>query len=249
MIDPTIPARAAADTAAWTPRRWWIAPVALLIVFAVLAWQVVAHGPATGVDIRLRDRIQGWAAEPALAWLAPPGRALASLGSQPITLSVLGAVTLLAAWRARRDGRPPWQPVALSAAAVSALATVIPLKILIARPGPGKITLGDAILGFFPSGHTSDALLCYGTSALLLTTWVLRGTLARRATSATTTTLIILVILGLLWSDYHWLSDILGSLAWCGAALLILRRVPGLGGMPPSSASTPGQGRSTRTSR
>jgi hypothetical protein len=35
--------------------------------------------------------------------------------------------------------------------------------------------------------------------------------------------LVALTIFGLLWSNYHWVTDILGSLCWCGAWLLLLR--------------------------
>jgi len=93
--------------------------------------------------------------------------------------------------------------------------------------------LGDAALGFFPSGHTADAVLCYGTSALLLCVFVIPHSpdairRRSRALSRTVTVgaafLVLLTIFGLLWSNFHWLSDTLGSLCWCGAALLVLRQ-------------------------
>jgi len=229
-----------------TPRRtpptdrWWLVPAVLLLGFALLLWQVKSHGPVTGLDIRVRDRIQHWATEPSTSWLAIPGRDLANLGNQSIALLILFAATA-ATTRATRE----WWPVWVMFAAIAALLTVIPLKLSIARPGPGQITLGDAALGFFPSGHTADATLCYGTAALLLctvvrlkrtsepdrttrttrTTHTVHTSRITRAIAAVAAALVLLTIFGLLWSDYHWLSDTLASLCWCGAALAILRRL------------------------
>jgi undecaprenyl-diphosphatase len=204
--------------------RWWLVPLALAAGFVLLLWQVKAHGPVTGLDIRVRDHVQNWAGSPSMAWLAVPGRDLADLGNQSIALLVLFAATAVATRAARS-----WWPVWVMFAAVAALLTVIPLKLWIGRPGPGQVTLGDAALGFFPSGHTADATLCYGTAALLLCALVPSTMGAarrlRRAVLAVAAALILLTIFGLLWSDYHWLSDILGSLCWCGAALVLLHRL------------------------
>jgi undecaprenyl-diphosphatase len=204
--------------------RWWLVPVLLLAGFVFLLWQVKAHGPVTGLDIRVRDRIRDWAGSPSTGWLAVPGRDLADLGNQPIALLVLFAATAVAI-RVTRS----WWPVWVMFAAGAALLTVIPLKLWIGRPGPGQVTLGDAALGFFPSGHTADATLCYGTAALLLCAIVPPGlriaSRLRLAILSVAGALILLTIFGLLWSDYHWLSDVLGSLCWCGAALVLLRRL------------------------
>ncbi len=217
--------------------RWWLVAVVLLAGFALLLWQVKSHGPVTGLDIRVRDHIQDFATEPSMAWLAVPGRDLANLGNQSIALLVLFAATAVTT-RATRE----WWPVWVMFAAIAALLTVIPLKLAIARPGPGQVTLGDAALGFFPSGHTADATLCYGTAALLLCTVVrlkrttdsgrtdptariTRASRITRTLTAVAATLVLLTIFGLLWSDYHWLSDTLASLCWCGAALTLLRRL------------------------
>lgn len=209
------PDTAAADRTRSRGRRTW--PGALLAAFALLSWQVATHGPVTGLDIRVRDRVQEWAAEPALSALRPVGHALADLGSLPIALPVLLFAAALAVWRAHGP-----RPAALTAGALAALTAVVPLKFWAARPGPGQIAVGRAALGFFPSGHTADAVICYGMAALLLCGWVLAGPLARRAARSGAAALVVLTIAGLLWSDYHWLSDTLASLCWGGAALTLL---------------------------
>ena len=306
-----------------TRRSWWIAPAVLLCAFALLLWQVVAHGPLTRLDVHVRDGIQGTATSAGLHWLAQFGRGCADLGDQAPALLSLLIATGLAVWRtwsvqkseqksvqksapgeggatggrapwawrtwsvqkpvqksapgeatgdrapsawrtwsvqkpvqesvpgegeatggrapsawwtwAGREsapgeatgGRVPWhsplwRPVLLAAWAGLVLATVIPLKIWVARPGPGEVVLGNANLGFFPSGHTADALCCYGMACYLLCVFVWTGVAARRLLVTLTTLLLALTIFGLLWSNYHWLSDILGSLCWCGAWLLVI---------------------------
>jgi membrane-associated phospholipid phosphatase len=203
---------------------WWLLPAVLVAGFVFLLWQVKTHGPVTGLDIRVRDRLQDLAGKKSLHLMFHPARAAADLGNQSVALTFLFAFTALAA-RATRS----WRPVFVSLGAAAALLTVIPLKLWIDRPGPGMLVLGDAALGYFPSGHTADAILCYGTSALLVSAFVIppgpAGRSTRWVSAILAAALVFLTIFGLLWSDFHWLSDTLGSLCWCGAALAVLHRV------------------------
>jgi undecaprenyl-diphosphatase len=211
--------------ASWRQRGWLLAPVLLLIGFGLLLWQVKAHGPVTRLDLRLRNDIQGGAHDPSFSWMFRPARGMADLGDQTVALSALFLTTAVAL-RVTRT----WLPAIVAGIALAALATVIPLKLLIDRPGPGGNALGDAALGFFPSGHTADAVICYGTSALLLWLFVIPHTpprfhrLLRQSSIAAAAVLVLLTIFGLLWSNFHWLSDTIGSLCWCGAALIVLYR-------------------------
>lgn len=198
---------------------WWIWPLLGVACFFVLLWQVASHGPVTGLDIRVRDHVDAWAATPSLGWLAAFGRGVANLGNQAVAIPVLPIVALFAAWRSRST-----LPLKMTVGAAVVLATVIPLKIWVGRPGPGTVVLGDANFGYFPSGHTADAMLCYGTSALILCLTLTMSRMVRRATIAVAVTLILFTAFGLLWSDYHWLSDIIGSAFYCGAALVVLHR-------------------------
>src|SRR5947199_10733528 len=75
--------------------RWWLAPIALLMGFAFLLWQVKTHGPVTRLDVRLRDGIQRDAHDPALSWMWRPARGMAALGDQSIALAGLFARTVL----------------------------------------------------------------------------------------------------------------------------------------------------------
>ena len=203
-------------------RRGWIAPSVLLGVFAVLLWQVLSHGVVTRVDIHVRNAIQSAATSPSLDWMVRIGRGCADLGNQEPALLCLVVVTAYAGWRCRS-----WRPVVPTVGALVVLASVIPLKLWVARPGPGEVVLGNANLGFFPSGHTADALCCYGMSAFLLGVFVWQGRTARLALGGGAAILLVLTVFGLLWSNFHWLSDIVGSVCWCGAWLLVIARATG----------------------
>jgi undecaprenyl-diphosphatase len=213
MLETRRPARRQAQ------RSWWAAPALLLILFGLLLWQVVTHGVVTRIDVHVRNGIQGAATSADSHWLYKFGRGCADLGNQAPAILTLLVVTAFTAWRVRS-----WRPVLIAVGAGLVLATVIPLKIWVGRPGPGEAVLGDANLGFFPSGHTADAMCCYGTAAFLLATFVWTGRAARRRLAAPAGILIVLTIFGLLWSNFHWLSDVLGSLCWCGAWLIVVYR-------------------------
>lgn len=200
-------------------RRVWITSSVLLGVFFVLLWQVLSHGVVTRVDVHVRNAVQSAAHSSGLSWFYRIGRGCADLGDRQFSLLCIVCVTAYAAWHCRS-----WRPVVPAAAALVVLATVIPLKLWIARPGPGEAVLGDASLGFFPSGHTADAVCCYSMSAFLLYLFVWQGRTARLALGGGATLLIVATMFGLLWSNFHWLSDVIGSLCWCGAWLLVIAR-------------------------
>jgi undecaprenyl-diphosphatase len=217
---PTRPA-ARWQSTLWQTAPWWAAPAALWFCFLLLVWQVLSHGPVTRLDVAARNGIQHWAAMPSLGWALPVGRGLADLGDQPFSTVVL-VVAVLASVLLTRS----WRPLVPTAAIGLGLLAVIPLKIWIGRPGPGRTVLGDAALGFFPSGHTADALLCYGGAALALCRTLQPRAWMRRSLIGLAAGLVALTIAGLLWSDYHWLSDTIGSVCWCGGVLCLAGRLP-----------------------
>jgi undecaprenyl-diphosphatase len=113
------------------------------------------------------------------------------------------------------------------AAGYAALLVVLFLKAIGDRPGPSMA--GQAMsggLGYFPSGHTGNTMLGYGTSALILA-FVFTGHRMRILISTAMTLWALAVGFSLVWMDYHWVSDVLGSYALCGAALFGVARVLG----------------------
>lgn len=220
--------------------RWWLPPLLLLAGFLVLLWQVLTRGPVTRVDVHVRNVIQGVATSSDLNGLVRAGHGLADIGDLPWCVPILFASVVVAALVGRT-----WRPLPVLLGALAMLILVGYLKFSVNRPGPGQYTAGrtnpfnagpgnlsfgpglaDAGegWGYFPSGHTADTMICLGTAAIVLTTWVYTGARQRWWAKRIVGALVGMVIVGLLWSNYHWLSDIVGSLCLCGAALLLFAR-------------------------
>ncbi|MEU3029911.1 phosphatase PAP2 family protein [Streptomyces incarnatus] len=186
------------------------------VLFLLLTWQVLGHGPLLRADARLsRDLVH------------PDGLAqfLSDLGNVQVAVPVLLAAAGYALWRGRSAGHPRWWLPPLAAAVLMALlpALVVPLKDWIARPGTPAV---PPAVGYFPSGHTATAAVAYGSATLLLLPW-LRTRAARVTALALCAALVLGVSYGLVRHGYHWPLDVLGS--WCLSAVLLtaLGALPG----------------------
>ncbi|GAA1992567.1 phosphatase PAP2 family protein [Catenulispora subtropica] len=211
----------------------WI-PLALLGAFLML-WALVLARPTfvTSFDLALRNRVQDAAhadVDGARRWplikdVADLGGGVA-VGGVPVriqlAMAMLGGVALAAA-ALRRS----WRPLAAAAAGYAALGLVLFLKAIGDRPGPSMAgqSLTDG-LGYFPSGHTGTTMLGYGTSALILA-FVFTARWMRAVIALAMTSLALAVGFSLVWMDYHWLSDVLGSYALGGSALFVVARILG----------------------
>ncbi|MCX4988098.1 MULTISPECIES: phosphatase PAP2 family protein [unclassified Streptomyces] len=180
----------------------------LALCFVLITWQVVADGPLLGLDERLSGA------------LVHPDRfseLLADLGNIQVAVPVLALTLGHVAWRRRTAGLDRWWLPPAAAAVLMALvpALIVPLKELVARPGPPVMGPGT---GFYPSGHTATAAIAYGAAALLLLP--LLGTAGvRRAVLAVCVTLNACVAFGLVRRGYHWPLDVVAS--WCLCAVLL----------------------------
>ncbi|UUS33211.1 phosphoesterase [Streptomyces changanensis] len=177
-------------------RPAFVCALLLLCGFLLVTWQVAVHGPLAALDERWGRALAGRGPAP----LAELG---ADLGNVPVALPVLAAAAAYAAWRGRRR-RALYALVAM--ALVPAL--VVPLKVLLDRPGP----LTQAT-GYYPSGHTATALVAYCGAALLVHRRVLLP-VAAVLTAATGA--------GLVLRGYHWPLDVAGSLLLFGGGHLAL---------------------------
>ncbi|MFB8114319.1 phosphatase PAP2 family protein [Streptomyces sp. NPDC055962] len=184
---------------------------ALSALFAVITWQVVADGPLLGPDERLGLELAGRGP-------APLADLFADLGNMQVAVPVL-ACAVVVAWL-RGAGRAALCAV-LAMAAVPAL--VVPLKLWTDRQGP----LTEAT-GYYPSGHTTTAMVAYGAAALLLAPYLRR----------TWVTLVAAVLLtaatsvGLVLRGYHWPLDVVA--AWCLSGILLIALWAGSrSGQPP----------------
>jgi len=194
-------------------------PLTLLAALAAISWQVAVDGPLLDLDVAVRHGVHDlrhWLHSTLLNHL---GKALSDLGESTLAIPVLLGGAALAARRQRRTGgRRWWLP--LPAAALTALLIpllVVPAKAVFARPGPYGLPLAADQWGWYPSGHTATSTIAYGTAALLVGRTLTR--LARRRLYTGTTLICGGVGFGLVWSDYHWLLDVLAS--WCLAGVVL----------------------------
>ncbi|WP_329527527.1 phosphatase PAP2 family protein [Streptomyces sp. NBC_01462] len=177
-------------------------------LFALITWQVAAHGPLARADERLSRS------------LVHPDRVselLADLGGVPVAVPVLAVVLGYVALSGRAAGRERWWlPPAVAAGLMAVVpAVIVPLKELVARPGPPVMGPGT---GFYPSGHTATAVVAYGCATLLLLPR-LRTARARRGLLGLCLALNLAVAFGLVRRGYHWPLDVLAS--WCLCAVLL----------------------------
>ncbi|MFD9126673.1 phosphatase PAP2 family protein [Kitasatospora sp. NPDC059571] len=194
-------------------------PAVLAVVLALVSWQVAVDGPLLALDTGTRNTVRELHHVLHSTLLNHLGAFLSDLGGGIPAVPVLLLAAGLAARRERESGADRWW-LPLPTAAVAALLIpllVVPAKAWFARPGPYGTPLGPDQWGWYPSGHTATSSIAYGTAALLL-----GGTLAaagRARLYGATWLLCASVGLGLVWSDYHWLLDVVAS--WCLAGLLL----------------------------
>lgn len=189
-----------------------LAPLLCAVLFALATWQVAVPGPLLTADERAGRAAPGSGVPHGVAEFC------ADLGSALIAVPLMAVVVLVCALRDRRRGVPRWWlsvlVATLATAAVPAL--VVPLKILVARPGPhGPV---DGYPGFYPSGHAATAAVAYGLVALVLLGRSRRAAV-RRFTVAVVSAVVAAVGAGLVLRGYHWPLDVLGS--WCLAGILL----------------------------
>lgn len=169
----------------------------------MITWQVLADGPLLGPDERLGLELAG-TGPTRLAEL------FADLGNTQVAVPVL-ACAVLVAWfrRARRAA------VYAVAAMAAVPALVVPLKLWTDRQGP----LTGAT-GYYPSGHTTTALVAYGAAALLLARYPKRSRVRSWVTPAAAVLLTAATSVGLLLRGYHWPLDVVAG--WCVGGLVLL---------------------------
>jgi len=223
-LSRTAPAPGRTESSPARGRAWpgWLLPAGLLLVLVFLTANVLAHGPMVTLDEHIRQTVQGWAHAGGWRWLADGPHAPAQLITDlaPVAVPVLAVVAVVLAIR-----RHTVRPLLVAAiGVVLLLVTVIPAKIIIGRPGPGTTSLAPGSWGYFPSGHTSTACVCYSIAVLLLTAgWPGWG---RRAALAGLAAVWLLVGAALVWCDYHWASDVLAGWALSALIVWLALRIP-----------------------
>ncbi len=193
----------------------------LLAGFVALLIGVEADGLVVSADLGVRT----WVLAHHPSGLVALSTAVTDVGNPMVSVTALLVVAAaLSRWRGTTA------PLLLALLGAGALtATVLVLKTWVARPGPA-LRHGHVGTGYFPSGHTTSSFLCYGLIALLLT----YGGPAWRYGPAFRVGLYAAALVGaaMVYSNFHWLSDVLAGLTLGGvllwAAVAVAARWPGV---------------------
>jgi membrane protein DedA with SNARE-associated domain len=143
--------------------------------------------------------------------------AVTELGDAQVTLALIAAVLAWLLWSRS------WRAATYWLAAVSfAAALTVAIKTGLQLPRPSPIYQGLAQFGF-PSGHATMSVVVYGFLGVLIgQSLSLR---ARLALASSAMLLISLIAFSRLYLGAHWLSDVLGGLAF-GTAWVAVARPP-----------------------
>lgn len=210
---------------------WARVVAACLLVFGLLAYQVLAEGVVSRLDLRVTLWLAGHR-HPVLT------DAMLLVSRLHETVVVLAVTALLAAWLL-------WRRRRRSAAALlvvpAAMLLNVGLKHLFLRLRP---VLDEPLVQLatysFPSGHGVAATAFYGVlCALALAHW--RRPLARAAAVAGAVAMVLLVCFSRVYLGAHYLSDVAAAACiggvWLALALVLAR--PGMeaagGGNKPSA--------------
>lgn len=186
-----------------------------LVLIGVTAFAALLDGVRESADLSLQD-------SPVLAWLVAHRTArvsvlleAVSLVTEPMVVGVtaLGAVLVLF-WRARRSRQVPRTALLVGGAVGVAVTASTFVKAAVGRARPPAVdVLGRPETTYsFPSGHTLVAATVLLVAAYLVWSRDRRTTVALRALGwslAGTAT----VALSRLYLGYHWLSDVVASVA------------------------------------
>lgn len=208
----------------------WLA-LGCLAGYALLTVLVLAGVVVDRVDLAVRDAALRHS-DPGLVDAADRLTDLLAPGTDAVVLG-LGALWL----SLRRRSPGPFLLAALTGWLAAAL--VLAFKAGVGRGAPGT---GDLSGRSYPSGHTAMTLVCLGTVVLLAA----HGRpVLRRALLLAVAVVTLLVAAGLVYADFHWLSDTVASML-LGTALLALldRGLSRRTASPRSPAGTPPNARS-----
>ena len=144
--------------------------------------------------------------------------ALDDLGLRSLTATCLLVTAVLLAYRYKS-----WRPINFSLAALILLNGVVGLaKIFFGRSKP-RLNVDiyhSGIVGSYPSGHSSNALLTWGALAYLLYRytryWATKLSILYFLVGAVTTTVCLVSLI----RNTHWLSDLVGG-AFLGGYILV----------------------------
>jgi undecaprenyl-diphosphatase len=189
-----------------------------LAVFALLAAQVLRHGPLLALD----QDASNWIAMHRSAGLA---RAMVLVSELHETVKLLAATALLALWRgARRD----WGAVRALLVVPAGMLLNVGVKHVFQRVRPGWADPAVQLATYsFPSGHAVASTLFYGTVCVLALEHI-RSPWRRRIAAAVAAGMVLLVAFSRVVLGVHYPVDVVAGMALGGACLLVV--------LPPAKA-------------
>lgn len=209
------------------------ATLQLSLAVAVLLSLLAAFHPRFPADLTIARWIQSLATNQGdgIAWLDTFMEGVSSLADFPLAAASVGMVgTFLLL--ARR-----WRAGLIVLAVPIAQGIVLLAKVVIDRPRPSDDLvriLDPSSSGSFPSGHAFHAFLFLGI-LLALTTARVQNRWLRRALTLLLTTLLLLIGFSRVYLGAHWPSDVVGSIFFSVATLMLLLRLyQRLGGQWPA---------------
>lgn len=201
--------------AAMRPGRWW-PDVLAAAGLAALTVALIRVPALLRTDLAVRD----WAnahRPPPVAWTV---LLMDHVGQGGPVMVLTLAVGFVLAWRERSVR--PIGPAGL--APILTTASIVPLKVLTERGSPdhGPVALfsGPGYVEY-PSGHVNNAVVYFGTLALLLAPY-----LPGRARAALRWAPPALVAVGTTYIAYHWLSDAVAGLLLGFVLVRLSLRIP-----------------------
>ena len=172
---------------------------ALLTVLAMLGWLVTTIGAVSGVD----DGVRRWVLSAQLPLLRVLLKAVTFFGNAMIVMPLFLLGAGVVSWF-RGTAEPA---VSALTGAGLLLLSVGTLKAVVGRMSPSGEPV-EFLSGAWPSGHTATATVVYGLIALRLHD---SSAGARRNWVRALVGLPVLIALALVYSDFHWLSDVVGG--------------------------------------
>lgn len=164
---------------------------------------VLLTSPAVAGGSGLDEAVQSWVLDRQRPWAFATLERITRLGDLRVAVPVVLVVLLLSP-RGRSAGAAVFVAVALA----TLVALVPTLQYVVARTGPTGVA-PPAVSGAWPSGHAMTAAV-----ACLLVAGLAPWALRRPAlTLAVAETVLGIVCLGLVYCNFHWLTDVVSGAA------------------------------------
>lgn len=190
---------------------WAGVVVAAAWLFLGVLEDVVSGDPLIRIDTTIYHALQALRTPAADALMI----SITELGDSVVTTSVAVVVFLWLVWQRA------WRTATYWAAAVGFAATLNTItKVAIHRPRPGDLAYVGASQFSFPSGHATVNAVLYGFLAFLITRQVRPAW--RLPIFAVVASFAMLMAFSRLYLGAHWFSDVVASLAFATAWVIVL---------------------------